>query len=282
MKTQEHTVVGNLDLKKIYNKNFLVSPNRTIRIWTPFNYNKNSLHKYKTIYMFDGANLFDKATAFIDEWEIDETILTCLKENKIRPSIVIGLDSSKDRLSELLPRFSNKAIANLAYKGEETLDFLISKVMPYINKHYNVSTNRNDITLAGSSMGGLMALAGGIDYPEVFGNILSFSPAFPLYKYGLNEEPPCHFGTNNDEAFKYVIKKYLDPNLINKFKIFISAGGQGIEKEYTKYPLKFTKKLLKNNWNSKNILCKVDKNYSHNEEQWSMFFYYAYKFINQE
>lgn len=274
---KNNSLKGKLDIIKIPYEEFLVSEKRTVRIYLPKSYRKNDSTTYDVIYMFDGQNLFDVQTAtYYKEWKIDETISELENEN-IKPSIVVGIDSSKDRLSEYLPRFSNIAIGNLAYKGDITLSFLIDKVIPYVESHYKVKKTRNFRSIGGSSMGGLMALYASILYPNKFRYIYAFSCAFPIFKYGLTETPPSKNGLNNDDALTYVIDKLTDSKHLNKFKIALCAGGKGIEKYYTKYPNLLKKGLVNKNYNPEDILVYIDKNYEHDEYQWADFFKKAYK-----
>ncbi|MDY5455114.1 MAG: alpha/beta hydrolase-fold protein, partial [Bacilli bacterium] len=83
-----------MDLVKISYDNFLVRKNRTVRIWTPTSYSEEE-EPFDVIYMFDGSNLFDEATAFVHkEWQIDETIESL--KGEIRPCVVVGIDASND------------------------------------------------------------------------------------------------------------------------------------------------------------------------------------------
>lgn len=277
---KSHTIVGKLEIINIVCDSFLVNKNRKIRVWLPSSYSFNSKKKYDVIYMFDAQNLFDNATSFVKEWEIDESITYLEKEKKIRPSIVVGLDNSKDRLSEYLPRFSNYAIGDLAYKGDKTLDFLVNQVIPLIEEKYNVNKVKESRSIGGSSMGGLMALYAGIKYKDVFNNIYAFSPAFPIFKYGLKEYKPSFQALNNDSAFNYVLKEYVSKEMLNKHNIVISAGGINIEKNYTKYPIKFCDYLIKNGYDPAKLKCIINKKYDHNEIMWDEFFYIAYQFFN--
>ncbi len=276
---KSHTIVGKLEILNLVCDSFLVSKNRKIRVWLPSSYSAKSKQKYDVIYMFDAQNLFDKATSFVEEWEIDESITYLEQTKHIKPSIVVGLDNSKDRLSEYLPRFSNIAIGDLAYKSDKTFSFLINQVIPLIESKYNVNKTKKSRSIGGSSMGGLMALEAGIKYSNIFNNIYAFSPAFPIYKYGLSEEKPAYLGTNDESAFNYVIKQYTSKELLNKVNIFITAGGQGIEKNYSKYPPSFVNKLVKAGYDQSKLKYKVDKKYEHNEIMWNEFFYEAYQFF---
>jgi len=235
-----HTVTGNLKIVKLHCDGFLVSKNRRIRIWTPSSYSRDEKKPYKVIYMFDGQNLFDDATSFAGEWHIDETISEKEKEG-IRPSIVVGLDCSADRISEYLPSFSKLAIRDLAYKGNTTMEFLMNTVVPYIESHYNVSSKRTDNSIGGSSMGGLMSLAAGIKYQDKFSKLYAFSCAFPVFNFGPDEYEEEHEGLGNDDAFKYVLREYTSRKMRNKVKIVMTSGGTGYEEYYFDYVRKFEK-----------------------------------------
>ncbi len=279
---KSHTIVGKLEILNIVCDSFLVNKNRKIRVWLPLSYSKNSKQKYDVIYMFDAQNLFDNATSFVGEWEIDETITYLEKEKNIRPSIVVGLDNSKDRLSEYLPRFSNYAIGDLAYKGDMTLDFLVNQVIPLIESKYNVYTSKESRSIGGSSMGGLMSLYAGIKYKDVFNNIYAFSPAFPIFKYGLREYKPAFQALNNDLAFKYVLNQYTSSKMLNQHNIFITAGGKNLEKNYSKYPPQFVKFLVSKGYDPTRLVSLVEKEYDHNEIMWDKFFYFAYQFFKSK
>ena len=72
---------------------------RTIRIWTPENYDPEGVTTYPVIYMQDGQNLFDAKTSFAGEWEIDETItglmdMSLLLERLLLVSIIQVLTDS--------------------------------------------------------------------------------------------------------------------------------------------------------------------------------------------
>lgn len=280
--SNNHSVVGKLKIVKIRNEDFLVQKNRKIRIWIPDSYDKKSAKPYDVIYMFDAQNLFDAATSYSGEWYVDEAIDGIEFEDKTRPSIVVGIDNSSDRMSELMPRFTDFAIGPFAYKGQVTLDYIVKQVIPYVEANYNVGKTRSYRAIGGSSMGGLMALAAGISYPRVFSQIYAFSADFPIYKFGPWEEPPIRFGTGTDEAFDYVVSKFSDKKMINKFRIGITAGGQGIEKRYAPYPLAFANKLKAAGWKEDNLLALLNSDYEHCEAQWAYFFPLIYRFMKKK
>ena len=176
------TVVGNLTLKILPMPQYSDGRTRTIRIWTPANYDaSNKARKYPVVYMHDGQNLFDAATSYAGEWRIDETI-TAMMESGYGGAIVVGIDNSADRLNELSPtwpRSSNEFIKSPS--GDKYADFIVKTVKPFIDKNYNTFSDRAHTGVGGSSMGGIISFFIGLRYPAVFGKVLAFSPSFPLY-----------------------------------------------------------------------------------------------------
>src|SRR6516225_11437893 len=71
---KESSVLGELEIITINSKVFRNI--RNLRVWLPANYfapvNRNK--HYPVLYMQDGQNLFDEATAFNHEWKFDETV----------------------------------------------------------------------------------------------------------------------------------------------------------------------------------------------------------------
>ena len=88
---QNSTAAANV---RILSTNFSMPQlNRTRRIWIylPPQYADTS-KRFPVMYMQDGQNLFDRATSFSGEWEVDETL------NKLAPAgdkgcIVVGIDN---------------------------------------------------------------------------------------------------------------------------------------------------------------------------------------------
>ena len=130
-------------------------------------------------------------------------------------------------------------------------------------------------------MGGLMALEGGIRHGDVFSKIYAFSPAFTVFKYGVNEEPPVKFGLGNNSAISYVMKELVKPSNVNRFKLCLSSGGgKGFEGECFKNTRRMLKMLLSGGWSPDNLRIFADCSLEHNEYQWSLAFADCYPFMN--
>ena len=76
---------------------------RRVVVWLPPGYSRQG-PKYAVLYMHDGQNLFDKATAgYGMEWEIDEHLSKLIADKKVRPMIVVGIWNTPKRLQEYVP-----------------------------------------------------------------------------------------------------------------------------------------------------------------------------------
>ncbi|GAA4497120.1 alpha/beta hydrolase-fold protein [Hymenobacter ginsengisoli] len=149
---------------------------RRVWLYLPPGYAAARLKRYPVLYLQDGQNVFDEATSFSGEWGVDET-LNRLAAGKSGPEcIVVAIDNGGERrLDEYSPW------PNAEYKkggeGDQYTNFLALTLKPYIDAHYRTQPDAAHTAIAGSSMGGLIALYAGLKYPLLFGRIGVFSPA---------------------------------------------------------------------------------------------------------
>lgn len=147
---------------------------RQLRLYLPPGY-ATSGKRYPVLYMHDGQNLFDTATAYAGEWKVDETLDALAKEGKLE-LIVVGIDNGQDkRMTEL-----NAWDFDGAGKGEgrEYTEFIVKTVKPLVDKTYRTLPGREHTAIMGSSMGGLASHYALVQYPDVFGKAGVFSPAY--------------------------------------------------------------------------------------------------------
>ncbi len=148
---------------------------RRIWIYIPASYNKTKNKTYPVLYMQDGQNLFNEQTAFAGEWGIDECLDT-LEPKLNKECIIIGIDNGGDkRMTEYNPYDDAKYGKG---EGKQYLDFIAATLKPYIDKNYRTLKDAQHTFIAGSSMGGLIAMYALVQYPDVFGGAGIFSPAF--------------------------------------------------------------------------------------------------------
>src|SRR5271165_4976741 len=179
---KEHSVLGELQIITINSK--VYQNIRNLRVWLPGNYfapvNRNK--HYPVLYMQDGQNLFDEATAVNHEWKFDETVEFLTGSMRIGPMIVVGIDSTGRRANEYLPYPDpeNKELGKPETQdvhGKQYGDFVINEVMPLIQKKYRVALGPQNTALGGSSYGGAVTLYTVLAHPGVFGKALIESPS---------------------------------------------------------------------------------------------------------
>lgn len=153
--------------------------NKKIWVYLPVDYDK-SAQKYPVIYMHDAQNLFDAKTSYVGEWNVDETL-----DSLNAKVIVIGIEhGGEKRIDELTPFKHEK------YGGGQAnayIDFIVNTLKPKIDATYRTKTNPKNTAMMGSSLGGLVSFYAAVKYPEVFGKIGCFSPAFWFGRKEMNE-----------------------------------------------------------------------------------------------
>jgi predicted alpha/beta superfamily hydrolase len=166
---------GNLWLHEL--RSDIFGNTRLVRVWLPPDYDGWGATRYPVLYLNDGQNLFEAATAFAGvHWQVGETAARLIAEQKIRPLIIVGIDNTKNRASEYIP-YKSKDPRVLNAKGKYYPEFLQREVMPLIAERYSVSKGPENTGLGGSSLGGLITLYTQIAAPGVFGRLLVESPS---------------------------------------------------------------------------------------------------------
>ena len=147
------------------------------RVWTylPPNYEAGT-DRYPVLYMFDAQNVFDAATSFVgQEWSVDESVQRLIADGDIRPLIVVAVDNGGvERIDEYTPVVDAMRGGG---EGAEHLRMFVDVLKAEVDARYRTLTGPEDTALAGSSLGGLMALYGGFERPAVFGHIAALSPS---------------------------------------------------------------------------------------------------------
>jgi enterochelin esterase-like enzyme len=217
---------------------------RRVVVWLPEGYRARG-PKYAVLYMHDGQNLFDKATAgYGMEWQIDETLGRLIRAKKVRSTIVVGIWNTPKRLQEyvpskafdhLPPAYRNKVRA--LYGGDPLSDgylkFIVRELRPMINRRFNVKTDRANTFIMGSSMGALISLYAIDEYPDLFGGAGMMSTHWPLFMTPDGKSV-------SDEEYEVVssaFERYLAPALPNPatHKLYFDHGSETLDAIYARY-----------------------------------------------
>jgi predicted alpha/beta superfamily hydrolase len=135
----------------------ILGNHRTIEVYLPPGYDSEPERRYPVLYLHDGQNLFDSASAANGmAWEARTTADRLIQAGKLPPLIQVGIASTAERLEEFATVRDEKEQAG--GRGLMYGRFVLEEVKPFIDRHYRTKPARIDTGVAGSSMGGLISL----------------------------------------------------------------------------------------------------------------------------
>jgi predicted alpha/beta superfamily hydrolase len=199
----KHTLTGNIKRHRAFPSEILGN-RRDVLVYLPPGHRRFSRQRYPVLYLNDGQNVFDAATSFAGiEWGVDETAEHLIRSNLIEPLIIVAVANvGEKRIHEYAPTpgiIDTNAKRKRRSKGRapEYAHFLMDELKPYIDRKYRTNPEPEFTALGGSSLGGLVTLAIGILYPEIFRRVLVMSPSiwwddFAVYRLvdSIEQKPP--------------------------------------------------------------------------------------------
>lgn len=156
---------------------------RKIHVYLPENYNESD-ERYPVVYMYDGHNLFfDEDATYGKSWGLKEFL-----DHYDKKLIIVGMECNHEgtkRLDEYCPyTLPHTYLGDIQGQGKELMDWVIYELKPMIDQKYRTYPFRECTAIAGSSMGGLMALYTVIVHNDYFSKAACVSPA---YQFCLKE-----------------------------------------------------------------------------------------------
>ena len=150
---------------------------RKAYIYLPESYEKEPQKRYPVMYMFDGHNVFfDEDATFGKSWGMNKFMEESKKE-----LIIVGVECNHEgnkRLVEYAPfNYENSEHGKIKGKGSVYMNWLVKTLKPYIDEHYRTLPDRLNTIIAGSSMGGLIAMYAVCTYNHVFQRAACLSPS---------------------------------------------------------------------------------------------------------
>src|SRR5438045_4817557 len=101
---RKNTLTGNIKRHRAFHSRVLGN-RRDILVYLPPGYRRFSTRRYPVLYLHDGQNVFDAATAFAGvEWGVDETAQQLNRRKLIEPLIIVAIaNTGEDRIQEYAP-----------------------------------------------------------------------------------------------------------------------------------------------------------------------------------
>jgi predicted alpha/beta superfamily hydrolase len=149
----------------------ILNENRTLNIYLPYGYSKDSIKTYPVIYLLDGS--------------IDEDILHIAGLvqfgsfswiNMLPETIVVGIANIDRRRDFTFPtkNVNDKSDFPTSGESEKFINFIANELQPFIDKEYKTDATK---TLIGQSLGGLLTTEILFKQPELFDNYIIVSPS---------------------------------------------------------------------------------------------------------
>lgn len=146
---------------------------RTIHIYVPPNYERDTLKRYPVLYFLDGESSFNDLENMGPEWEIDE-VINAASEIGDPTAIVVGINQAENRNAEYTP-FINKD--NPDAHGTEFAHWVATDLKPWIDDQYRTIKDAKSTSIGGISRSGMMAYFMMMQHPDVFGIAFIQSPS---------------------------------------------------------------------------------------------------------
>jgi predicted alpha/beta superfamily hydrolase len=170
-----HTVEGTVDRHPEF-RSALLGTTRSVSVYLPRQYPIDLDHRFPVLYVQDGQNVFDGATATVpgQEWQLDETAERLIVDGRIEPLIVVAIDSGGARRQhEYTPTRDPKSGDG---GGADSYGrMLVEELKPWVDHTYRTRPGRESTGIAGASLGGLVSLYLGLRHPNVYSRIASLS-----------------------------------------------------------------------------------------------------------
>lgn len=248
---------------------------RNVDIWLPDGYDGRK--KHAVLYMHDGQMLFDASNTWNkQEWQADEVMARLIKENRVPPTIIVGVwNSGVTRFPDYFPaksldyaapeikaEFWSKTLKPIA-NSDAFLRFLTEELKPYIDTHYAVMKEARNTVIAGSSMGGLISMYAFCEKPRIFGRAGCLSTHWPIAQEG--QEPA-------KSPIARALIDYLEANIgapATGRRIWFDYGDQTLDALYEPWQRKADGVMKSKGWSEPYWRTVFYKGHDHSEKSWA-------------
>jgi enterochelin esterase-like enzyme len=151
---------GTVEMRRL--KSEILENERRVWVYTPAGYDPDRWEPYDVFVLFDG-------TGFVKMSPLPTILDNLIASGAIPPLVAIMPCSISQtaRFKELLLH-------------DPFSEFLAKELMPWARETYHLTDHPSRVVAGGASAGGLAAAHAAFGHPELFGNVLSLSGAFPF------------------------------------------------------------------------------------------------------
>lgn len=251
---------------------------RNVTVWLPPGYDATD-DRYPVLYMHDGQNLFEAATANFGEWGVDEHLERLIAGGQVRAPIVVGVWNTDLRLREYIPADLLTALPDdmrgevqAIYGGPALSDgyvrFLTEELKPLVDDRFRTLTGPADTMISGSSMGGLISMYAVMKRPDVFSAAACLSTHWPLKIEGLQAGPQLDAWRERlVAAWTGVIERGLPAP--NAYRFYFDRGDETLDGFYAEFQTEVDAAFRRKGYGPDRFTSLVFPGAQHNEASWN-------------
>lgn len=150
---------------------------RSLHIYLPPSYYKNTEQKFPVLYVHDGKAIFELSDWSKESLNMHQKADKLIADGKIEEIIIVGIDNiGENRVGEYAlwdGTDQGKPVTGVGLMHE---DFVLNDVKPFIDKNLRTLPDREHTALMGASIGGFSTFNIGFRHPEVFSKLAMQSP----------------------------------------------------------------------------------------------------------
>jgi len=164
--------------------------------------------RFPVLYLNDGQDM--------DRLRMSSLLDSLYEKKSLPPLVVVGIHANQDRLNE----YGTAAQADYQGRGAKAgryTQFVLSELMPYIEKSVRVASGPTTTAIAGFSLGGLSAIDLAWAHPERFGKVGVFSGSLWWRKKAYENGYDDH----NDRIMHTLIRNSVSKSAL---KFWFEAG----------------------------------------------------------
>lgn len=162
---------------------------RDVWVWVPPESPSNAPIT-RILLMHDGQNVADPATSsFGVDWGVDECLDSLVRQERVPRTLLVAVACTEERGEDYGP----------GAQGRRYVDWLMEDVLPEIRRDYGVSESAR-VTVAGSSMGGLISFIAAERHPDKLSSVICMSPAFAYKNFSYPDSLRARQWPGNDVA----------------------------------------------------------------------------------
>lgn len=150
---------------------------RDVTVYLPEAYLSEPTRHFPVFYLHDGQNLIDGRTSYVADhtWRAQMNADSLTAAGVMEPTILVGIaNTGTKRMTEYTPTRDERLGGGA---GDRYGRLLVEELKPLIDQSFRTLPGREHTGMGGSSLGGLITLALGLKYPEVFGRLAVMSPS---------------------------------------------------------------------------------------------------------